>query len=177
LRRAGYALHTTAEFEIVKHIKEKYCVVEPFSSATSINPTPGVKDPMGDNRFSIKKDEAFVGDNRFSLKKDAQEKERTNELGTYMLPDGQNLKIGSEKKVAPEILFRPELIGLEYPGVHEMVANCIYKCDIDLRKQLFSNIIVAGSTTLMRDFCDRLHKQIAKLSKESKPTLIAPNNR
>ena len=93
------------------------------------------------------------------------------------MPDGSIVKVGSEKKIAPEILFRPELIGLEYPGVHEMVANCIFKCDIDLRKQLFANIIVAGSTTLMRDFCDRLHKQIAKISKESKPTLVAPNNR
>jgi centractin len=63
------------------------------------------------------------------------------------MPDGSTMKIGSEKKVAPEILFRPDLIGLEYPGVHEMVANCIYKCDIDLRKTLFGSIVVAGSTT------------------------------
>lgn len=60
--------------------------------------------------------------------------------------------------MAPEILFKPELIGLEYPGVHEMIANCIQKCDIDLRKQLYSQIIVAGGTTMLKEFCDRLHK-------------------
>jgi centractin len=43
----------------------------------------------------------------------------------YRLPDGNVLKLGSEKSKAPEILFKPELIGLEYPGVHEMVASCI----------------------------------------------------
>jgi actin-related protein len=76
------------------------------------------------------------------------------------LPDGTTLKLGAERSKAPEILFNPSLIGLEYPGIHEMVTGCIQKCDIDLRKTLYGNIIVAGSTTLMSMFCERLHKQI-----------------
>ena len=76
-------------------------------------------------------------------------KEKETNVNNYVLPDGQTIKLGSEKSKAPEILFRPELIGLEYPGVHEIVANCIQKCDIDLRKSLYSEIVVAGSTTLM----------------------------
>ncbi len=67
----------------------------------------------------------------------------------FILPDGQTVRLGTEKWKAPEILFHPELIGLEYPGVHEMVATCIQKCDIDLRRALYGAVIVAGSTTLM----------------------------
>jgi centractin len=70
------------------------------------------------------------------------------------------MKIATEKYKATEILFSPEKIGLEYPGVHEMVTNAIKKCDIDLRKELYGSIIVAGGTTLFTGFSDRLHKSI-----------------
>lgn len=130
LRRAGYAFHTTAEFEIVRQIKERFCYVEPLSTKKQSN-------------FN-------------QIRPDDQEGNFTS----VVLPDGNSIKLGTQKASAPEILFKPDLVGLEYPGVHEMVANCIKKCDIDLRKTLYSQIIVAGGTTLMKDFCDRLHKQI-----------------
>ena len=63
-----------------------------------------------------------------------QEEKEENNSNYYVLPDGSKMSISnSDKARAPEILFRPSLIGLEYPGVHELVANCIKACDIDLR--------------------------------------------
>jgi len=79
---------------------------------------------------------------------------------SYILPDGTAMKISSEKHKAPEILFSPEKIGLEYPGIHEMIINAIKKCDIDLRKTLYNNIIAAGGSTLFMGFSDRLHKSV-----------------
>jgi len=55
----------------------------------------------------------------------------------YKMPDGSEVKLKNEVMDAPEILFRPELVGLEYPGVHEILYNTIMKCDVDLRKTLF----------------------------------------
>ena len=98
----------------------------------------------------------------------------------YVLPDGSKINISNADKTrAPEILFRPSLIGLEYPGVHELVSNCIKACDIDLRAGLQGAIVVAGSTTMMKTFCNRLHKSIQNLmpKNNNKVTLMAPANR
>lgn len=96
----------------------------------------------------------------------------------YILPDGTQVYLNKEKILAPEILFAPERIGLESPGIHEMVIASIKKCDVDLRKTLYNSIITAGGTTLLHGFGDRLHKSIQKLvPREMKVTLIQPNNR
>ena len=50
--------------------------------------------------------------------------------------------------MAPEILFNPELIGQEYPGVHQVIVDSINRTDLDLRKALFSNIVLSGGSTL-----------------------------
>jgi actin-related protein len=88
------------------------------------------------------------------------------------------IQLGSEKYKAPEILFSPDKIGLEWPGVHELVVNSIKKCDIDIRKTLFNSIVVAGGSSLFSNFNDRLHKSIQKLvSRDINITLLAPKNR
>jgi len=46
---------------------------------------------------------------------------------TYKLPDGNTIEVGMERFIAPEVLFRPDLIGEEYPGIHEAINNSIQK--------------------------------------------------
>lgn len=43
----------------------------------------------------------------------------------YRLPDGEVVRIGPEAYQAPEILFRPDLIGSEVPGVHECLVSLV----------------------------------------------------
>jgi len=88
-----------------------------------------------------------------------KEKEEKN-TSMYHLPDGQIISLGSEKYKCTEILFNPEKIGLEWPGVHEMVVNSVKSCDIDIRKTMYSSIVVAGGTTMLTGFNERLHKSI-----------------
>lgn len=50
------------------------------------------------------------------MAKDDKLVEKDNKMLTqYILPDGTTIDIGVEKFRAPEILFAPEKIGLEYP--------------------------------------------------------------
>lgn len=60
------------------------------------------------------------------------------------------LQLGPERFRAPEILFNPELIGQEYAGVHQVVVDSINRVDLDLRKSLFSNIVLSGGSTLCK---------------------------
>lgn len=43
----------------------------------------------------------------------------------YKLPDGQEIELGACRNRAPEVLFRPELIGAEYDGIPQCISNAI----------------------------------------------------
>jgi actin len=79
---------------------------------------------------------------------------------SYELPDGQIVNIGSERFRCPEVMFRPSLIGSELPGVHQILARAITKCDIDMRRDLYANIVLSGSNCAFPGFADRLEKEM-----------------
>jgi len=107
-----------------------------------------------------------------------KEESLENERGLYMLPDGSQIEIGKARFRAPEVLFRPDLIGEECEGLHEVLAYAILKSDMDLRKVLFSNVVLSGGSTLFKGFGDRLLAEIKKLApKEMKIKISAPQER
>jgi actin len=65
-------------------------------------------------------------------------------LKRVRLPDGQIITIGNERFRCPETYFAPSTIGREQAGVHEMIYNTIMKCDIDIEKELYGNIVLSG---------------------------------
>lgn len=50
---------------------------------------------------------------------------------------------------APEILFKPELIGRDHCGIHETLFKSILGSDIDLRRSLLRNIVLSGNGPLL----------------------------
>lgn len=72
------------------------------------------------------------------------------------------LQIGQARFRAPEVLFRPDLIGEECEGIHEVLMYAIEKSDMDLRKILYQNIVLSGGSTLLRGFGDRLLLELKK---------------
>ena len=71
--------------------------------------------------------------------------------------------MGVERFRAPEILFNPQLIGDESPGLHELTSLAISKTDLDLRPILYQNIILSGGNTLLQNFGDRMLKELKEL--------------
>ncbi|XP_074641037.1 alpha-centractin [Tubulanus polymorphus] len=108
------------------------------------------------------------------------QKEETieTEKTQYSLPDGSVLEVGQARYRAPELLFRPDLIGDESVGIHEVLIYAIQKSDMDLRRTLFSNIVLAGGSTLFKGFGDRLLGEAKKLApKDIKLRISAPQER
>jgi len=68
---------------------------------------------------------------------------------SYELPDGQVITIGNERFRAPEALFQPSVLGQEAAGIHETTYNSIMKCDVDIRKDLYGNIVMVLSFPIL----------------------------
>ncbi|CAO1376788.1 unnamed protein product [Diamesa serratosioi] len=139
IRKEGFNFRTTAEFEIVRLIKEKVCYLA----------------------SNLQKEESIETDKV-----------------AYVLPDGNTLEVGQARFRAPEVLFKPDLIGEECEGIHEVLMYSIQKSDMDLRKMLYQNIVLSGGSTLFKGFGDRLLLEIKKnVAKDMKIRIAAPQER
>ena len=91
---------------------------------------------------------------------------------------GELLVIVVGRKHQSLFFFRPDLIGEEYEGLHEVLVYSIQKSDMDLRKVLFQNIVLSGGSTLFKGFGDRLLSEVKKLApKDIKIRISAPQER
>jgi actin-related protein len=97
----------------------------------------------------------------------------------YELPDGQVITLGNERFLGPEAMFQPWVFGRESDfGVHDITLHSIEQCDIDIRKDLFGNIVLSGGNTLFPGFADRVEKELAALAPAAvKVKVIAPPER
>jgi len=144
LRKEGHVFRTSAEFEIVRTIKEKSCYV-------ALNPA---------------KEEQIEMDRGGT------------DQSAYNLPDGRKIQIGAARFRAPEVLFDPSLIGEEQDGVHNVLVNSVLKSDMDLRRTLWSNIVLSGGTTLLKEFGPRLLYEVRRQApKDIKIKISAPQER
>lgn len=75
----------------------------------------------------------------------------------YELPDGQIVTVGNERFRVPEVLFQPSLLGMEQSGIHHLTFSSINKCDIDIRRELYNNVVLSGGTTMYPGLSERLN--------------------
>lgn len=96
----------------------------------------------------------------------------------YTLPDDQVITIGSERFRCPEALFQPSIIGKECEGIHMQTFDTIMKCDIDLRKDLFVNIVLSGGTTMYPGITERMTKELNAITPSgTNVRVVAPPER
>lgn len=81
----------------------------------------------------------------------------------YELPDGRRINVNIARFKCGELLFQPSLNGKEYAGIHLQAYDSIQKCDIDIRSELYQNVILSGGTTMFKGLPERLEKELQAL--------------
>jgi len=107
------------------------------------------------------------------------EAENSSEIEkTYELPDGNVITIANERFRCPEVLFQPQMIGMEQEGIHQLTFQSVMKCDVDIRKDLYANIVMSGGTTMFDKINTRVSKEMVALAPTSMTIkIVAPPER
>jgi len=97
---------------------------------------------------------------------------------TYELPDGNVITVGSERFRCPEVLFQPSFVGKEASGVHDTTFRSVMMCDVDIRKDLYANVVLSGGTTMFPGIGERMAKELTSLAPSTvKIKVVAPPER
>lgn len=129
--------------------------------------------------------------------------EISNELGEYELPDGTIIKMGQERFLIPDLIFKqynlqdpqnnngltpnsfdinsyyydtsssnmnafqPNVNINTFKGLNKHVLEAINRCDMDLRKELLSNIVIVGGNSLMAGFVEKFEKSLYEIAPQN----------
>lgn len=118
----------------------------------------------------------------------AFDEEQTKNMPTvaYELPDGQEIQVGNDRFKVPEVLFNPSLAtafkgieaiknaaGAEVSSLPHMVLESINKCDVDVRKELCSGVVLAGGSSLMPQLRERMERELSEQVSNVRVKVIA----
>lgn len=98
----------------------------------------------------------------------------------YELPSGDVIELGLPKRItASECIFQPSLVGVSHDelgeclgGIANLAYHSIEKCDQDLKMSLYSNVVLAGGTTLLKRFPERFEYELTNLARGDAKTDI-----
>jgi len=134
-------LDTPSGLEIVREIKEKILDDGPHS---------------GKSMLYVAKD--------FQVEMEkAKENDELN--ADYELPDGQEITIENERFRCPEGLFNPKMMGKkDVDPLPKSIFDSINACEQDIRRVLYSNIVLSGGTSSFDGLPTRLDYEIEELA-------------
>ena len=99
----------------------------------------------------------------------------------YKLPNATYIELTTERIQGPELLFQPvhaNKKGSGEDGIHKSTFDSIMKCDNDIKKELFQNIVLAGGSSMFEGMEARMKKELLALAPSPMgPSVKAPADR
>lgn len=95
----------------------------------------------------------------------------------YELEDGDTITVGTQRFRCPEALFQPKLMGKEGSGIHDTTFQSIMKCDVEIQRDLFANVVLSGGSSMFPGIDKRMSKELAALAPDMDIKVIAPPER
>jgi actin beta/gamma 1 len=95
---------------------------------------------------------------------------------SFELPDGQVVRVGTERFRYPEALFQPHLLGVDSVGVHELIIQSLVNLNVyfGTRRANCKDIVLSGGSTKFPGFTDRLNKELTlALPPETRFNIVA----
>ena len=100
----------------------------------------------------------------------------------YKLPGSQTITVNRECLECPEILFQPSYwqnnMDESLEGIHQYTYSAIVRCERDIWRDLFKNIVLAGGCTMFRGMQARMQKEVQALAPSNlMPEVDSPADR
>jgi len=109
------------------------------------------------------KEKCYIAENY-----EAQIQLQTAERHSFSIPNyyGGDIQLSTELFSAPEILFKPQLEGIDQLGLHYLINDSIISCPMDIRKELQQNIVLGGGTAQLSHLPERLKEELQEVDPE-----------
>ena len=109
---------------------------------------------------TIKEQQCYVAEDIEAERAQPEEKIAQN----FTLPDESTIVVKRSRFECAEALFNPKMEGKEFDGIADLTKKSIEKCDIDVRKDLWENVVLSGGTTMFKGLPERLGKELKKFT-------------
>ena len=85
------------------------------------------------------------------------------------------MNLVAERFKVPEVMLDIMLCGRVLPGVHQATHKCITSCEIDLRRDLYKDIVLSGGSTMFPGIGERLTKELKALAPQKIDVKVIAN--
>ncbi|EFC43660.1 hypothetical protein NAEGRDRAFT_44602 [Naegleria gruberi] len=82
----------------------------------------------------------------------------------YELPDGTMVALRNELFEGGELFFKHQLADKSFHGIHQMAHRSILKCEPEIRKDLYSNVVLTGGNCKLFGIEHRLKREMKSLT-------------